>query len=45
MTATLSDEHFALWLPGTELENASSNGVELDVTYRDGSTGTNTLTL
>ena len=45
VTASLSDGHFALWLPGTELENASSNGAELEVTYRDGDTGNNTLTL
>ena len=45
VTATLSDGHFALWLPGTELGNASNNGVELEVTYRDSNTATTTLTL
>ena len=45
VTATVSQGHFALWLPGAELEGASSNGVALDVTYRDGSTASNRLTL
>jgi len=45
VAATVSGGHFALWLPGDELTDASSNGVELDVTYRDGSTGTSRLTL
>lgn len=45
VAATVSRGHFALWLPGTELEGASRDGVELEVTYRDGSTGTSRLTL
>ncbi|MDQ3610892.1 MAG: hypothetical protein M4D85_04640 [Actinomycetota bacterium] len=47
MAATVSQGHFAFWLPGAdaELEAASSRGVDVDVTYRDGSTGTSRLTL
>jgi hypothetical protein len=45
VAATVSQGHFALWLPGAELKDASSNGVEVEVTYRDGSTGTSWLTL
>lgn len=45
VTATLSQGHFALWIPGTELEGAAASGITLDVTYRDGSTGRATLTL
>jgi hypothetical protein len=45
VAATVSQGHFALWLPGDELEDASSNGVEVEVTYRDGTTGTSRLTL
>lgn len=45
VAATVSQGHFALWLPGDELKNASSNGVEVEVTYRDGGTGTSRLTL
>ncbi|SDL60325.1 hypothetical protein SAMN04487916_11166 [Arthrobacter sp. ov407] len=45
VTATVSQGHFALWLPGDELRNASSDGVEVEVTYRDGTTGTSRLTL
>ena len=45
VAATLSQGHFALWLPGNELRTASSNGVELALTYRDGSTGSSRLTL
>jgi hypothetical protein len=45
VTATLSKGKFALWLPGNELDHASSDGVEVDVTYRDGSTGTSRLEL
>lgn len=43
VTASVSQGHFALWLPGTELEGASSAGVELRVTYRDGSTSSSRL--
>jgi hypothetical protein len=45
VTATVSRGRFALWLPGTELTDASRDGVELEVTYRDGSTASNRLTL
>ena len=45
VSATVSQGHFALWLPGDELKDTSSNGVEVEVTYRDGRTGTNRLTL
>jgi len=40
VVATVSGGRFALWLPGDELEDASRHGVEVDVTYRDGSTAT-----
>ncbi|MFC0627697.1 hypothetical protein [Kribbella deserti] len=43
--ATVSGGQFALWLPGNELENASKQGVPLQVTYRDGTSSTVTLTL
>lgn len=45
VTATVNGGHFALWFPGDELMNASNDGVELDVTYRDGTTTTSRLTL
>lgn len=45
ITATVSRGHFAFWLPGEELEGAAGSGVELDVTYRDGGTGSTQLTL
>lgn len=45
VAATLADGHFALWLPGDELAAASRDGVHVEVTYRDGSTGTTRLTL
>lgn len=38
VTATVSQGRLALWLPGGELQNASQEGVEVDVTYRHGST-------
>jgi hypothetical protein len=41
----VNDGHFALWFPGNELQNASSQGVPLEVTYRDGTTATTRLTL
>ncbi len=44
VTASVASGQFALWLPGDELEGASS-GVALDVTYRDGSTGRVTVAL
>ncbi|TLM80848.1 hypothetical protein [Pseudarthrobacter sp. NamE5] len=43
VTATLSMGHFALWLPGDDLQNAASDGVEVEVTYHDGTVGTSTL--
>jgi hypothetical protein len=43
--ATVSNGHFAFWLPGDELDNASKSGTTVQVTYRDGSTATLTLTL
>lgn len=45
VTATVSAGHFALWLPGNELESASRQGVPLHVTYRDGTAAIITLTL
>lgn len=42
--ATVSHGHFALWLPGDELRDAH-HGVEVEVTYTDGTTGTSRLTL
>lgn len=43
VTATVNDGGFAFWLPGDDLENASSAGADVQVTYRDGTTGTATL--
>ena len=43
--ATVSKGRFALWLPGDELEDAATNGVQVEVTYRDGSAGTSRLHL
>jgi hypothetical protein len=43
--ATVSQGHFALWLPGDELESAPTDGVDVQVTYRDGSTSTRRLRL
>ncbi|MDR6623493.1 hypothetical protein [Sinomonas atrocyanea] len=45
VTATVSRGQFALWLPGDELRNASSEGIEVEVTYNDGSTRTIRLTI
>jgi len=45
VAATVSQGHFALWLPGNELYHASRSGMEVEVTYRDGTTGTSRLTL
>lgn len=44
VTATVSGGRFALWFPGDELADAAG-GVEVDVTYRSGQTGTSRLTL
>lgn len=41
--ATVAKGQFAFWLPGNELQNASDQGVPVDVTYRDGSTETQLL--
>jgi hypothetical protein len=45
VAATVSYGHFALWLPGAELQDASTDGVNVDVTYKDGTTGTSRLNL
>lgn len=45
VAATVSRGRFALWLPGNELENAATKGVQVEVTYTDGSTGTIQLRL
>ncbi|MEV7648495.1 hypothetical protein [Arthrobacter sp. NPDC089319] len=45
VTATVSKGQFALWLPGNELKDAATQGVEVEVTYIDGTTGTSILTL
>lgn len=44
VTATVARGHFALWLPGDELRDASS-GLDVTVTYSDGNTGTHRLGL
>ncbi|WP_432548326.1 hypothetical protein [Kineococcus sp. SYSU DK004] len=44
VVATVSGGHFALWFPGDELTGAS-HGVDVEVTYRDGSRETRTLSL
>lgn len=38
--ATVAGGHFALWLPGNDLEHASRQGAPVQVTYRDGTTAT-----
>lgn len=43
--ATVSGGRFAFWLPGGELEGASRAGVEVRVTYQDGSTATQRIDL
>jgi hypothetical protein len=45
VTATVRRGCFALWFPGDELTAASSDGVDVEVTYRDGTTATTRLTL
>lgn len=37
--ATVANEHFLFWLPGDALMDAASDGVEVTLTYRDGTTG------
>ena len=44
VTATVSHGHFALWFPGDELMTASA-GVDVDVTYTDGTSRTVRLSL
>ncbi|MCC3274904.1 hypothetical protein LJ753_03320 [Arthrobacter sp. zg-Y20] len=43
VAATVFKGHFALWLPGAELQDASGGGTTVNVTYRDGTTGTQEL--
>ncbi|PZG21273.1 hypothetical protein C1I95_07885 [Micromonospora craterilacus] len=43
--ATVSGGRFALWFPGDELEDTAADGVDTEVTYRDGTSGTVTLRL
>jgi hypothetical protein len=43
VTATVSLGHFAFWMPGDELQNASETGAAVDVTYSDGTTDTQRL--
>lgn len=43
VVATVSRGHFAFWLPGDELQNSSEAGVPVEVTYSDGTSGTQTL--
>ena len=38
VTATVAKGHFAFWLPGNDLQNASDQGVPVKVTYKNGST-------
>lgn len=45
VTATVSKGRFALWLPGDELKNAAKTGVEVQVTYSNGSAATHRLHL
>ena len=45
VAATVSAGQFALWLPGGELMDAAGVGVNVQVTYRDGSTATVRLDL
>lgn len=45
VAATVSGGYFALWFPGDELAGLPHDGVEVDVTYRDGSVGTARLSL
>lgn len=41
VVATVSNGHFALWMPGDELENYSADGgIKLEVTFDDGTTET-----
>jgi len=40
VVATVNAGHFALWMPGDELDDAQAAGVALDLTYTDGTTST-----
>ena len=44
VAATVDRGRFALWFPGDELKD-TADGVEVEVTYRDGGTGTSRLSL
>lgn len=44
VTATVNAGHFALWFPGDELVDAA-HGVDVEVTYRDGSQASVTLSI
>lgn len=43
VAATVNQGRFAFWLPGDALKDASSQGAEVTVTHRDGTTTTTTL--
>lgn len=43
VSATVAKGHFAFWLPGNDLQNGSDDGVPVEVTYTDGSVGTQLL--
>lgn len=45
VSATVSEGHFAFWLPGDELEDAPADGVLVEVEHADGTTETVTLRL
>lgn len=38
VVATVAEERFALWMPGAELRDAHRDGVDVEVTYADGTT-------
>lgn len=43
VAATVASGRFALWMPGDDFEDAPTDGVPVQVTYRDGTTATITL--
>lgn len=45
IVATVAKGHFAFWLPGNELQNATDKGVPVHVKYRDGSSEVQVLDL
>lgn len=45
VAATVSGGHFALWLPGDELEDAPRDGIALEIEYADGTSRTVTARL